>query len=219
MSVTVFDKLNCFINAGSKRVLKTKGAKITQVILNFSSEFWVLHIAIVGFQHFVELSNWDVFKRVRNNFKTLSSHVVRNGVVEDIIFLVFWELHLLEMIIKSIVRKLENVLWSTFSVNSVVFFVTNDLSNNSLSFEVLVEWELGNFGHVFVSVNNLIVKIFVVINKEFSKSNFDLLASWLIGEFSMSMLAWFFVFNNIDICVGDDRFLDQIFDFLLDLEL
>jgi hypothetical protein len=42
------------------------------------------------------------------------------------------------------------------------------------------EWELGNFGHVFVSVNNFIVKIFIVINKELSKSNFNFLASWLI---------------------------------------
>jgi hypothetical protein len=91
-----------------------------------------------------------------------------------------WEVHLLEMIIKSSVRKLENVLWSTFSVNSIMVIISWNLSNNSLSFEVLIEWELGNLSHILVSINNLIVNIFIIINKELNKSNFNFLASWFV---------------------------------------
>lgn len=91
-----------------------------------------------------------------------------------------WEIHLLEMIIKSSVRKLENVLWSTFSVNSIMVIISWNLSNNSLSFEVLIEWELGNLSHILVSINNLIVNIFIIINKELNKSNFNFLASWFV---------------------------------------
>lgn len=91
-----------------------------------------------------------------------------------------WEVHLLEMIIKSSVRKLENVLWSTFSVNSIMVIISWNLSNNSLSFKVLIEWELGNLSHILVSINNLIVNIFIIINKELNKSNFNFLASWFV---------------------------------------
>jgi hypothetical protein len=91
-----------------------------------------------------------------------------------------WEIHLLEMIIKSSVRKLENVLWSTFSVNSIMVIISWNLSNNSLSFKVLIEWELGNLSHILVSINNLIVNIFIIINKELNKSNFNFLASWFV---------------------------------------
>ena len=51
--------------------------------------------------------------------------------------------------------------------------------------------------------------IFIVINKELDESNFNLLTSWLIREFT-----FFFVFSNKNISVGNNRFLNNVLNLI-----
>jgi len=55
--------------------------------------------------------------------------------------------------------------------------------------------------------------IFIIINEEFNKSYFNFLTSWFIAKVFI-----LFLLNNINISVRNDRFFNNLFDFILNFK-
>jgi hypothetical protein len=159
--------------------------------------------------HLVEFDKRNVFKGKGKNFKTFSCHFLGNNSVEDIIFLGFSEVGLLVMVIKGFVGKLEDVLWSTFNIDSDVVSISCNLSNDSLSLQVLVKWKIAELLAILLSVNDFLMDIFVVINKEFGKGNFNFLTFWLVAEVVSLLFS-----NKVNIRVRDDTLANNILNFI-----
>lgn len=77
----------------------------------------------------------------------------------------------------------------------------------------MVEWKINEFGTIFVSVNDFLMKVFTIINKEFDKSNFNFLTFWFIYVIT------FIIFNGkVNISVRNDAFSNYIFNLIHDFK-
>ena len=112
---------------------------------------------------FVQLFELHVLEAVGNNLKPFSSHSLRNRVFKDIVFLFVTEVNRLAIVVKGMRRKLENIFWGTFNINSNIFWVSWNLSDNRFSLQVLIKWKLTKLWRILVSVNDFLMKIFFVI--------------------------------------------------------
>lgn len=96
-----------------------------------------------------------------------------NYVLKNVQLVILAELHWLHLVVEGLGAQGDHIFWGALDVYSNEVCVTLNLSNNNFSLVRLAEWELNNLWRLLVSVNEILVKVFLVVNQKLDHSNFN----------------------------------------------
>jgi len=117
----------------------------------------------------------------------------------------------LNLIIEGLCTDWDDILRSTFNINSDKLRISLDVSYYNLTLVSLVKWKLENLHGKLIPLDEHIWNVLFVFNKEFDESYFKGLSLWFI--FDINLIGF-----NSDVTVGDDAFSDNSFHIFVNLK-
>jgi hypothetical protein len=100
----------------SEWISQTESGQVDKVTFNLLSEIIGLDWAAVN--KLVKIFQLDFLESERENFMSLSGHLLGNDVVEEGLNLFCGEVSWFDILIESLITKLKDFFWGTLNINS-----------------------------------------------------------------------------------------------------